>query len=127
MNSGKLKRKDMAMSDEEFDDALAERFRAYESRVRLPDEFKSRFVASLRRKRAGRQFWTVGLICATAVASALIVNIGRNNNIHKEPRPALIASSSTTNKTAEVSCWMLLGYLKECFSRTRASRRKEEE
>ena len=127
MNSGKLNRKDMAMNDEEFDEALAERFKAYESRVRLPDEFKSRFVGAMRRKRAVRQFWTVGLICATAVASAIIVNLGRDNNVRKETRPALIASSSTTNKTAEVSCWMLLGYLKECFSRTRTSRRKEEE
>lgn len=115
------------MNDKEFDEILAERFMAYESRVRLPDEFKSRFIGAMRRKRAVRQFWTVGLICATAVASAVIVNLGRDNNVRKETRPALIASSSTTNKTAEVSCWMLLGYLKECFSRTKTSRRKEEE
>ncbi len=127
MNSGKLNRKDMAMSDEEFDEALAERFRAYESRVRLSDEFKSRFVGTMRRKRAVRQFWTVGLICATAVASAVIVNLGRDNNVGKETRPALIASSSSTNQTSEVSCWILLGYLRECFSRSRSSRRKEEE
>ena len=37
------------MSDEELDAAIAERFKAYEAGIRLPDGFKGRFVSSMRR------------------------------------------------------------------------------
>ena len=42
-------------------------------------------------------------------------------------RPVLTARTAGADKTTGVSCWMLLGYLRECFSRARSSRRKEEE
>ena len=42
-------------------------------------------------------------------------------------KPALMVNTTSTNDTVEVSCWMLLGYLRECFTRSRSVRRKEEE
>ena len=115
------------MDDKELDMAIAERFKAYEAGIHLPDEFKGRLVCAVRRKRVWRHIWMLGLICATAVACAAIVNFARPNIVRGDMRPALIANAGNADETAEVSCWMLLGCLRECFSRSRSARRKEEE
>ncbi len=115
------------MTDEELDAAIAERFKAYEAGIHLPDEFKGRFVRSLRRKRTLRRIWQLGLICITAIACAVIANFARPAAAPNDVEPALIASSASANETSEVSCWMLLGYLRECFSRSRSARRKDDE
>ena len=52
------------MSDDELDAAIAERFKAYEAGIRLPDEFKGRFIGSVRRKRTLRRLGLLGLIGA---------------------------------------------------------------
>lgn len=115
------------MSDEELEAVIAERFKAYEAGTHLPDEFKGRFIGSVRRKRALRRIWMLGLICATAVASVIIVNFAKPNAIREDAKPVLMAHTAPTNETTIVSYWMLLGYLRECFSRSRSVRRKEEE
>ncbi len=115
------------MSDEELEAAIAERFKAYEAGIRLPDEFKGRFIGSLRRKRTLRRIWMLGLVCAMTIASVAIVNFTKTNVVRGDVQPALTAKASPTNETVEVSYLMLLGYLRECFSRSRPARRKEEE
>ena len=47
--------------------------------------------------------------------------------LHGDMKPMLMAQNAPKNDTVEVSCWMLLGYLRECFTRSRSARRKEEE
>ena len=116
------------MSDEELDMIIAEHFKAYEAGIRLPDEFKRRFVGSVRRKR---RLWRAGALCLVCVATAICISLScamRSNAKGGNASPTLIAQSADpTNETAEVSYLMLLGYLRECFTRSKSPRRKEEE
>ena len=68
-----------------------------------------------------------GLVCAAAAAGTLIVGLAKPAAVNNDTRPALTARADGTNETEQVSYWVLLGYLRECFSRSRPSRRKEEE
>lgn len=115
------------MNDEELDAAIAERFKAYEEGMHLPDELKGRFVSSMRRKRTVRRIWMLGLIGITAIACVAIVNVTKPAVAPGDVKPALMAANAPTNETVKVSYLMLLGYLRECFSRSRSARRKEEE
>ncbi len=115
------------MSDDELDAAIAERFKVYAEGIRLPGEFKGRFVGSVRRKRALRFGWSLGLICAAVAVCATGMSLSRPVGTDGDARPSLTASSAGAGKATRVSYWMLLGYLRECFSRCRSPRRKEEE
>ena len=115
------------MSDEELDAAIAERFKAYEAGIRLPDGFKGRFVSSMRRKHTVRRIWMLGLIGITAIACVVIVNVTKPAVASGDVKPALMATSVPTNETDKVSYLMLLSYLRECFTRSKSARRKEEE
>ena len=115
------------MNDEELDAAIAERFKAYEAGIRLPDAFKGRFVSSVRRKRTLRRLWMLGLIGAMALASVVIVNLTKPAVASSDVKPTLIATNAPTNETDKVSYVILLSYLRECFIRSRSARRKEEE
>ena len=116
------------MSNEELDMIIAERFKAYEAEIRLPDEFKRRFVGSVRRKR---RLWRAGTLCLVCVAAAICIALsGAMGSYAKggDASPTLIAKSAdSTNETAEVSYLILLGYLRECFTRSKSPRRKDEE
>ena len=115
------------MSDDELDAAIAERFKAYEEWIRLPDGFKGRFVGSVRRKRTLRRTCVLGLICATIAVCATVVSLTKPVDASNDTHPSLTAKVADTNKTTDVSYLMLLGYLRECFSRCCSSRRKEDE
>ena len=115
------------MSDEELDSAIAERFKAYEAGIRLPDAFKGRFVSSVRRKRTLRRLWMLGLIGITAIACVVIVNFTKPAVVSGGVKPALMATSVPANETDKVSYLILLSYLRECFIRSKSARRKEEE
>ena len=115
------------MSDEELDAAIAERLKAYEAVIRLPDEFKGRFVGSVRRKRTLRRLGMMGLIGTMAAVCVTIASFAKRDIARGNTRPALMARAVPTHETAQVSYLMLLGYLRECFSRSRPARRKEEE
>ena len=115
------------MSDDELDRLIAGRLKAYEAGIRLPDDFKRRFVGSVRRKRI---LWRAGALCFVCIAAAICIAFScamRSDAERGDSRPALMAASSTTNETAEVSYLLLLGYLRECFTRSKSPRRKEEE
>ena len=115
------------MSDDELDAAIAERFKSYEAGIRLPDEFKWRFIGSVRRKRTLRRLGIMGLIGAMAAVCVVIAGFAKRDFSYGDARPALMARTTPTNDTVQVSYLMLLGYLRECFSRSRPARRKEEE
>ena len=116
------------MSDEELNMIIAERFKAYEAGIRLPHEFKRRFVGSVRRKR---RLWRAGALCIVCVAATICIALScamRSDAERGNAGSALIAQTAVpTNGTAEVSYLMLLGYLRECFTRSKSPRRKEEE
>lgn len=115
------------MSDAELDAAITACFKTYEEVIRLPVGFRGRFVGSVRRKRRMRRIWTLGLLCATAAACMTVLRLSRPVAENDHLRPSLTARTAGTNETTQVSYWVLLGYLRECFSRCRLSRRKEEE
>ena len=116
------------MSDEELDVIITERFKAYEAGIHLPDEFKKRFVGSVRHKRI---LWRAGVLCLACVAAAVCIALScamHSDAVCSDARPALITDTAVpTNQTSEVSCLMFLSFLRECFSRSRSVRRKEEE
>ena len=115
------------MSDEELDTAIAERFKAYEAGIRLPDGFKGRFIGSVRRKRTLRRLGMLGLIGAMAAVCVTIASFAKRDIACGDTRPAMMARTAPTTETVQVSYLMLLGYLRECFSRSKPARRKEEE
>lgn len=115
------------MNDEELDSAIAERFKVYEKGIRLPAGFKGRFIVSVRRKRILRRVWTLGSICAAAAVCAMLMSPGKTGSASYDGRPSLTARASGSDETARFSYLALLGYMHECFSRSRSSRRKEEE
>ena len=107
------------MNDEELDAAIAERFKAYEAGMHLPDEFKGRFVSSMRRKRTVRRIWMFGLIGIMALACVVIVNFAKPAVASNDVKPTLMATTDPTNDTVKVSYLLLLGYLRECFTRSK--------
>ncbi len=115
------------MSDDELDAAIAERFKAYEAGIRLPDEFKGRFIGSVRRKRTLRRLGLLGLIGAMAAVCVMIAGFAKRDLAYGDTRPAMMARTAPTNETVQVSYLILLSYLRECFIRSRSARRKEEE
>lgn len=115
------------MNDEELDRTIAERFRAYEAEVHLPGEFRERLVGSVRRRRALRRTWMLGLFLVSAATCVAIAHFGKGDSVRDKAIPSMMAASAPTNETAEASCLMLIGYLRGCFSRSETSRRKEEE
>jgi len=116
------------MNDEELDAVMAERFKAYEAGIHLPDEFKRRFVGSVQCKRRLCRAGALCLLCVTVAVCIALSCAMRSNTERGDASPTLIANTAvTTNATSNVSCLMLLGYLRECFNRSRPSRRKEEE
>ena len=115
------------MRDEELDAALAERFKAYKAEMRLSEEFKRRFVGSIRRRRAWRRIWTIGLSCSSVLAGIAIANAAKSAVARGDAESSLTADAGSTNEMPSVSCWMLLGYLRECLVRTKPARRKEDE
>ena len=115
------------MSDEELDTAIAERFKAYEAEIRLPDGFKGRFVSSIRRNRTVRRIWMFSLIGIMSLMCIAGMNFAKPAVAPRDMKPALMAATAPTNESVKVSYLMLLGYLRECFSRSRSARRKDEE
>lgn len=115
------------MNDEELDAAIAARFKAYEAKMRLAGDFKGRFVSSVRRKRAMRRLALAGFAGATAAVCAAFALVAKKDAVCCDARPALAVRSAPASDGEQASCLMLLGYLRECFRRSRSVRRKEEE
>lgn len=115
------------MSDDELDMTIAERFRAYEAGVHLPEEFRGRLVGSVRRRRRLRRAWMLGLFLALAATCVAIAHFGKGDAVRDNTGPSMMAASTPTNETAEASFLMLLGYLRECLGRSKPSRQKDEE
>lgn len=115
------------MSDEELDTAIAGRFKGYEAGIRLPDGFKGRFVSSIRRNRTVRRIWMFSLIGIMSLMCIAVMNFAKPAVASRDMKPALMAATAPTNESVKVSYLMLLGYLRECFSRSRSARRKDEE
>ena len=86
------------MSDDELDAAIAERFKAYEAGIRLPDEFKGRFIGSVRRKRTLRRLGMLGLIGAMAAVCVTIASFAKRDIAYaNKPRAC---SASTMRNTS---------------------------
>ena len=115
------------MEIDDWDQMMSERLRIYAAQTRLSDGFKSRFVKSIRRRRMMRRFRTLGLAGITAVAIVAIIGLCGRKPTSADTQKTLIVASQHTNETAEISGWMLLGYLRECIRRNRIARRKEDE
>lgn len=115
------------MNDDELDAVIAERFKAYGAGVRLPDGFKARFVRSVRRRRAWRRGLAFGLLAVAAVACAAVAFSGVRGAARGADQRAMMADASHGNDAGRLSCWMLIGYLRECCVRIKPARRRDEE
>lgn len=111
-----------------FDEAVMQSFKAYAAGTRLPGGFTGRFVKTVRRRRALRRMAMAALVCAMAAVCVAVAPFQRGTDAPQGgERPSMTARTKPAAKTAKVSCFMLLGYLRDCIMRTRFARRKEEE
>lgn len=109
----------------ESDCVLSRRLRECVSDKRLPSGFSERLVRSVRRRRTMRVFAVVSLIviCMLGMGS-----IGYFTSADRDPtsEDSIVAAQGPL-KSEQVSGWMLIGFLRECFKRNKTNKRKEEE
>ena len=114
------------MTETEFEELVASGMRKIVADRQLPDGFSVRLAQSAKSVRTAWRARTV--ICIAAVAAVVISVIGfsRGTKPAETSEPMLMAAD-TSSEAPGVSGWFLLGYLRECFKRSRSSKRKEEE
>ena len=119
------KGRDEIMNDE-VDIVLARRLQECAACKRLPSGFADRLVRSVRRRRRlSRIKVAVSLIVVSAFGIGLL---GVFSEESPEPaKPTAIIAAGHPAKQEQVSGWMFLGFLRECFKRNRNNKRKEEE
>lgn len=114
------------MTEMEFDEMMSMRMREVVAGRRLPADFQDRLVRSVKGSKVA---WRMKIATVIAVAVALgiaIMGATRNDRSAKSHEPMLVAADSPAENT-EVSSWVLIGYLRECFKRNKNNRKKEEE
>lgn len=114
------------MTDHEFDEMMTSEMREIVADRRLPDGFSDRLAQSVKGSRIA---WRIKAVICIAVVIGIGVSImgySRGTQPVGTTEAALIAADAPDG-TAEVSSWFLLGYLRECFKRSRTNKKKEEE
>ena len=109
----------------ESDSVLSRRLRECVSGKRLPPGFSERLVLSVRRRRTMRVFAVVSLIvvCMLGMGSIGYFTSAESEGVSEDS----IVAAQGPLKSEQVSGWMLIGFLRECFKRNKNNKRKEEE
>ena len=109
----------------ESDSVLSRRLRECVSDKRLPSGFSERLVRSVRRRRTMRIFAVVSLIVVCMLGMG---SIGYFTSADRDPtsEDSIVAAQGPL-KSEQVSGWMFIGFLRECFKRNKNNKRKEEE
>jgi hypothetical protein len=115
------------MNEEELERLLSSKMKSCVAGRCLPDGFADRMVSEMRRSK--RRF-RVRAVTAGAVALALISTFAgfwADSPDRGSGETSLVAATHERDTKEKFSCWMLLGFFKECFTRGRTSKRKEED
>lgn len=114
------------MTEKELDAILCRRLKACISTRALPEGFAGRLKVSIRRSRRA-------LRLRIALATALSVVLGMtlcgisSSPSRNAPEEFTITAEHDKQPAEKVSGWMLLGFLRDCFRRSRTGKRKEED
>ena len=113
------------MTDEEFDLIFGDRLKHCTEAKHLPDDFSNRLLVEVRRTQHARRRWVI-LVGVILAAVGLVLGF--------MPRPksvssgeAVLTAGATGEKPSQITGWMFLGCLRECFRRTKSNRRKDED
>jgi hypothetical protein len=114
------------MTDKDLDSILCERLKGCIRNRTLPDDFAGRLKASLRRSKRRSRLTAALSVSLVAVLCVMVGGLVRAPSPNAPGEYAIVAGRD--NKPAEkISGWMLLGFFRDCFKRTRGGKRKEEE
>ena len=98
-----------------------------ESERRLPADFSDRLVAHVRaRRRRARRAKALAALALAVVCSLVSVGFLKPNRPKGHVETCLVAVPEG-GFDEKVSGWMLLGFFRECFRRTKEAKRKEKE
>jgi len=113
------------MSEDEFDRMLAEKIKASMTGKCLSDSFKERLVRSVRRRRTFRIKLLAG-IGILAVLCLVLAGVARTLPPERHGEACLVATNRAPDDS-KLTGWMLISCIRECFKRTRNSRKEEED
>lgn len=112
------------MTEKELDDIFCQRLKSCISGCKLPEEFTGKLKASVRRSRRSMRLCIVLTTTFAVILSVALTGLMHSPSQDDDTKCALVAKCD--NKTPEkVSCWMLLGFFRDCFKRNRNGRRKK--
>ncbi len=114
------------MTEDEFDSAFSRRLKTFSEERSLPPDFSDRLVQSVHRSCLLRRVKLLGVIAALTAVSLLVIGMGRRAPDSRAGETALVAAQTPTSES-NVSGWMFLGCIRECFRRSKTGKRKEDE
>lgn len=114
------------MVDDCVDAVLARRIKECAAGRRLSPDFSDRLVAALRRRRRARRLKVTALIVVLVLVCGLFGLLSVERPTNRSAETALVATD-TPPKETQSSGWMLLGFFRECFRRSKVSKKKEDE
>lgn len=114
------------MNMEELDGLLVDKLKSCVSGKRLPDGFSERMISEIRRSRRALRIRVVSASVIVIVLCSVVMGLLAESPGRGPKETALVAAREGGTKE-KVSGWMmLLGVFRECFKRSRTSKRKEE-
>ena len=114
------------MNEKEVELLLSSKMKSCVAGKRLPDDFAERMVTQMRRSRRTALRIRVAAASLTVIAVCLaLMGFMAETSDDRSGETAFVAARESKAKE-KVSGWMLLGFLRECFKRSRTNRRKEE-
>ena len=110
----------------ESDCVLSRRLRECVSGKRLPPGFSERLVRSVRRRRRTMRIFAVVSLIVVCMLGMGSIGYFTSADRDETPEDSIVAAQGPL-KSEQVSGWMFIGFLRECFKRNKNNKRKEEE
>lgn len=113
------------MNESELERLLSSKMKSCVEGKALSGGFADRVVSEVRRQKRAFRFRAMTLSVVVIVLSSALMGILSESPKKWPKKTALVAAHESTAKE-KVSSWMLIGFFKECFKRSRTNKRKEE-
>ena len=113
------------MNEKELELLLSSKMKSCVAGRHLSDGFVERMVLEVRRSKRVRRFRTVMVSVLVIILSSVLMGRLAESPNKRPNKTALVAADENAAKE-RVSPWLLIGFFKECFKRSRSNKRKEE-
>lgn len=114
------------MNESELETLLRAKMKSCIAGKSLPEDFTERLIGEIRRaRRAFRRKMAAAFLLSLLVGAAVVGFMGAAEP--KRPVQTALIAAAGDDSGEEVSGWVLLGALRECFKRARNNKRKEED